>query len=165
MKTKAILFVAAVMLAGTALTASTNLIASTIPSMAAPDGWKILVDRTKTCQISVPSDWTVDKFSPSAASAPDNKSSVIMHASATQTLAGVKTTMESVYPPTKIIEDSPNRLWYAYKAASSAVDSPGASWYVGIPVKGSVCGAQLDFKIGSLEPMMKQMAESMSAVK
>jgi hypothetical protein len=169
MKAKGILFFAMALTVGTVLTASANLIASTVSSAmrssAAPDGWKVLVDRTKTCQISVPSDWVVDKLSPTFANAPDAKANVIMHATPNQTMATVKSTMEGVFPPTKIIEDSPNRLWYAYKAASTAVDSPGASWYVGIPVKTSVCGAQLDFKNSSSEGMMKQIVESMTAVK
>jgi hypothetical protein len=159
MKTKAILFIAAV------LVFSTTLIASSHTLAFSPDGWKVLVDRSKTCQISVPSDWTVDKFSPSSAGAPDNKSSMTMHASANQTLAAAKGTFEMMYPPKKVIEDSATRAWIAYKADSVAVDSPEVNWYVAIPVKASVCAVQIDFKNPNSEEMMKQVAESMSAVK
>ncbi len=159
MKTKTISFVAAILVFSTALIASSNSRA------AAPDGWKILIDRSKTCQISVPSDWKVDQFSPSSAGAPDNKSSMTMHASPNQTLAKAKGTFEMLFPPTKVIEDSATRAWIAYKADSVAVDSPEVNWYVAIPVKTSVCAVQIDFKNPSSEPMMKQLAESMSAVK
>jgi len=160
MKAKAILFIATVLVASTAVLASTSA-----PSSAAPDGWKILIDRSKTCQISVPSDWKVDQFSPTAAGAPDNKSSMTMHASPNQTLAKAKGTFEMMYPPKKVIEDSATRAWIAYKADSVAVDSPEVNWYVAIQVKASVCAVQIDFKNPSSEAMMKQIAESMSAVK
>jgi hypothetical protein len=159
MKAKAILIIAAVALV------SIILSESAISRAAAPDGWKVLVDRSKTCQISVPSDWKVDQFSPSSAGAPDNKSSMTMHASANQTLAKAKGTFEMLFPPTKVIEDSATRAWIAYKADSVAVDSPEVNWYVAIPVKTSVCAVQIDFKNPSSEAMMKQLAESMSAVK
>ena len=150
---KAIAFVAVILVASTALAAG------------APDGWKVLTDRSKTCQISVPSDWVVDAFSPSSASSPDKKASEIMHATRNQTLSEVKSSIEMVFPPTKVIEDSPSRLWYAYKAAGAAVDSPAVSWYVGIPAKGNVCGVQIDFKDPAMEPAMKQIATSMAAAK
>jgi hypothetical protein len=159
MRAKAILIIASVVLASTVLSAST------ISRAAAPDGWKVLIDRSKTCQISVPSDWKVDQFSPSSAGAPDNKSSMTMHASPNQTLAKAKGTFEMLYPPKTVIEDSATRAWIAYKADGVAVDSPEVNWYVAIPVKTSVCAVQIDFKNPSSEAMMKQLAESMSAVK
>jgi hypothetical protein len=159
MKTKTISFVATILVFSTALIASSN------SQAAAPDGWKVLIDRSKTCQIAVPSDWKVDQFSPSSAGAPDNKSSMTMHASPNQSLAKAKGTFEMLFPPTKVIEDSATRAWIAYKADSVAVDSPEVNWYVAIPVKTSVCAVQIDFKNPSSEAMMKQLAESMSAVK
>ena len=159
MKAKLVLFFAAVVMTSIAV------VASAMPFGAAPDGWKVLVDRKKACQISVPSDWVVEKLSPSSASAPDNKASVTMSSATGQTLDKAKATMTSMFPPLKVIEDSPKRFWYAYRAPSTAVDSPAVSWYVGIQVTGSVCGAQMDFKNPSLESTMKQMADSMSAAK
>ena len=159
MKTKAILFIAALSVA------STTLVASTVSRAAAPDGWKVLIDRSKTCQISVPSEWVVDKFSPTSASAPDKKADLTMHASPNQTLVKAKTTFEMLFPPKKVIENSATRAWDAYKPDSVAVDSPEVSWYVAIQVKTNVCAAQLDFKNPSSEAIMKQVVESMSAVK
>jgi hypothetical protein len=88
-----------------------------------------------------------------------------MHASPNQTLAKAKGTFEMMYPPKNVIEDSATRAWIAYKADSVAVDSPEVNWYVAIQVKTSVCAVQIDFKNPSSEAMMKQLAESMSAVK
>jgi hypothetical protein len=70
--------------------------------------------------------------------------------------------MEQTYLPTKVIEDSKSRLWYAYKNARAAEDSPEMNWYVGIPSKGNVCGVQINFKDPSAEPVMKQIAESLA---
>lgn len=159
MKTKVILLIS------TIVVVSMVLSVPSISRAAAPDGWKVLIDRSKTCQISVPSDWKVDQFSPSSAGAPDNKSSMTMHASPNQTLAKAKGTFEMMYPPKKVIEDSATRAWIAYKADNVAVDSPEVNWYVAIPVKTSVCAVQIDFRNPSSEPMMKQLAESMSVAK
>jgi hypothetical protein len=159
MKKKAIPFFAAL------LVTSIAVVASTMPAATTPAGWKVLVDKTKNCQISVPPDWVVSTFSPSVADSADKKANLTMHSAPAQSLDQVKTIMEGMYPPTKVIEDSKSRVWYAYKAPSVAVDSLQVDWYVGIPAKGNVCGAQITFKVPSMEPMMKQIAESMSAAK
>jgi hypothetical protein len=162
---KAIPFMATVLVASTALVSSTVLVASSTFPASAPDGWKVLIDRSKTCQISVPANWIVDSFSPSSAGAPDKKADMTMHASPNQTLDKAKATIQMVYPPKKVIEDSASRFWYAYKADSVAVDSPEVNWYVAIPVKTSVCAVQIDFKDPSMEAAMKQLGESMSVIK
>ncbi len=160
MKAKLFLFFALLMMTSIAVVASSVLAATT------PAGWKVLIDKTKNCQISVPADWVVSTLSPSMADSPDKKANVVMHGTNMgQTLDQAKAAMEGMYPPTKVVEDSKSRLWYAYKPPSVAVDSPEVDWYVGIPSKGNVCGTQITFKVPTMEPMMKQIAESMSATK
>jgi hypothetical protein len=159
MKTKSILFIASILIVPMAL------IASLASRTAAADGMKVLIDRSKTCQISVPSNWVVDQFSPSSAGSPDKKADLTMHASPNQNLTAAKSTFEMMYPPKKVIEDSASRAWIAYKADGVAVDSPEVNWYVAIPVKTSVCAVQIDFKDPGMESAMKQVAQSMSAVK
>lgn len=137
------------------------LIASAGVAANTPAGWKVLIDRTKTCQIAAPQDWTPIMFSPSSANSPDNKASFVMHATTGQSLDEVKSVMEGMFPPTKVIEDSKIRLWYVY-ASSGAAGGAETNWYVGIPSKGNVCGAQITFKDPGMEPLMKQIAGTMA---
>ena len=135
-------------------------------SATVPAGWKVLVDKTKNCQIAVPPDWVSSPLSPSMADSADKKSSIVMHGTNQgQTLEQAKSVMEQMFPPTKVIEDSKTRLWYAYKGANEDEDSPVVNWYVGIPANGNVCGVQMNFKNPSAEPVMKQIAESMAPAK
>lgn len=153
MKTKMVPFFAAAILASAAIAATT------------PSGWKVLADKTKNCQISVPPDWVVSSYSPSSADSPDKKASLTMHGTNQgQTLDDAKSVMEVQFPPIKVIEDSKSRLFYSYKSPNSP-DGTADNYYVGIPVKGNVCGAQVTFKNASLEPVAKQIAESLSAAK
>jgi hypothetical protein len=64
--------------------------------------------------------------------------------------------------PTKTIEDSGKRLWYAYQGASTAAG--GADWYVAVP--GSpVCTAQISFKAAAMEETAKKIALSLTQAK
>jgi hypothetical protein len=141
------------------------LVASAVLAAQAPAGWKVLTDRSKNCQIACPSNWVVDMLSPSSAGAPDKKADFTMHCTTNQSLPQVKQTMEMVFPPTKVIEDTKDRLWYAYKSGSGGDDTSVTNWYVGIPSKGNVCGVQIEFKDPSLETMAKQIVSSMSPTK
>lgn len=142
------------------------IVASAGIAANAPAGWKILTDKTKNCQIAVPPDWITSQFSPSMANSPDKKANIVMHGTDRgQTLEQAKAMMEHAFAPTKVMEDSKNRLWYAYKGLNASPDSREANWYVGIPSKGNVCGVQINFKDSSLESLMKQIAESLAASK
>lgn len=151
---KTIPFISALLLAAVALAANV------------PSGWKVLVDRTKFCQVAVPPDWIPDKIAPSMANSPDNKSSIVMHGTNQgQTLAQAKTIIEQLMPPIKVIEDSKTRLWYSYKKPNAPADSTETSWYVAIPSNGNVCAARIDFKNPSGEAVAKQIAESLAPAK
>src|ERR1700722_2788431 len=151
MRMKSISYVGALFVVSITLVATTGLRATT------PAGWKVLIDKTKNCQISVPGDWVVDTTSPSVAYSPDKKANVFMHGTNQgQSLDDAKSVMQAQYPPIKVMEDSKSRLFYSYKSPNSADDNLD-NYYVGIPVKGNVCGAQVTFKIASLEPVAKQI--------
>jgi hypothetical protein len=131
-----------------------------------PVEWKLLVDKTKTCQISVPSDWAANTFSPSAADSPDNLSDVRMDVTNLgKTLREFKVTAERIYAPIKIFEDSKSRLWFSYKNGADPEGSRRTYYLVGIPVKENVCAAQISFENRKLAPVAKQIAQSLVAAK
>jgi hypothetical protein len=142
------------------------LLASTGLAVATPIEWKVLVDKTKSCQLSVPPDWVVDASYPSQGSSPDAQVSVLtLGIEHGQTLKIVKEETEKIFSPIKIFEDSKKRLWFSYKEVTAPEGSRDINYYVAIPVNGSVCGARISMRNSSLAPIGKQIVESISAVK
>jgi hypothetical protein len=139
------------------------LFAGTILSIAAPAraADQVLVDRKDACQVSVPADWKTDPVLKGSAHSPDKQGSVVISSTnAGQSLADAKKVVSSTFPPVTVLDDSANRYWYEYRPAGGR----GRAWYVGIPVKGNVCGAQITMKDGN-EAVAKAIATSISAKK
>ncbi len=138
------------LLAGTLVTAAANA--------GAPDpGWQKVTARKSGCVMYVPADWTVDPVIKGSAGLADRSASAVVSLTdAASTLAEVKPVMQGMYKPTKTFEDSTHRLWYEYQANQQT------SWYVGVPVKGGICGAQIAFKPGK-EAIANKIAASVGA--
>lgn len=120
-------------------------------------------DKQGACQIAVPADWVADKLVSSFVSSADGKANAVPHGvRAGQSFAEATTLSKQVMPPTKTIEDSSKRLWYAYQSGSTA--DGGADWYVAVP--GSpVCTAQISFKAPAMEETAKKIALSLKQAK
>lgn len=119
-----------------------------------PAGWQKVLARKGGCAMSVPADWKIDSLiKGSAAMADDTASAVVSLADSVSTLADVKPVMQRMFKPTKTFEDSAHRLWYEYQNAGAP------HWYVGVPVRGGICGAQISFKAGK-EDVAKKVAAS-----
>jgi len=112
------------------------------PSKAEP-GWQKVTARKGGCFMSVPADWKVDPLLKGSAGLDDQSASAVVSlADSVTSLAEVKPVMEGNFKPTKTFEDSPRRLFYQYQAGSRTV------FYIGVSVKGGICGAQVSFKPG-----------------
>jgi hypothetical protein len=160
MKTKTVSFITAILAVSSFVAASTLLDATT------PAGWKVLVDMTKSCQISVPSDWIVSSSSLISADSPDKKADVRMNVTNLgHTLREFKVTAEQIYVPIKIFEDSKSRLWFSYEEPSAPEGIRVVNFFVGIPVEGNVCAARVSFEKRRLESVAKQIAQSLAAAK
>jgi len=140
------------------------LAASTIVLAAAPAGWKLVTDRKKTCQYSVPADWIPDTLLVGTATSGDKKSDAVVHGNE-QSLAEIKPMIQQMIPPDKVIEDNGKRYWYSYKHLANAGDLPGTHWYVAVAIPGGVCGAQISFKDPSAEAVAKQIVDSIGPAK
>jgi hypothetical protein len=121
---------------------------------ASEAGWQKVLARKGGCAMSVPADWKVDPLIKGSAGLPDNSASAVVSlADSVSTLAEVKPVMEGMFKPTKTFDDSAHRLWYEYQNAGAP------HWYVGVPVKGGICGAQISFKAGK-EDVARKVAAS-----
>ena len=140
------------------------LAVSTMVLAAVPSGWKVVVDRKKTCQYAVPADWTADKLLVGTATSADKKSNVVVRGNE-QSLADIKPTIQQMIPPDKVIEDNGKRYWYSYKHLANASDLSGTNWYVAVAVPGGVCAAQVSFKDPGAEAVAKQIVDTIGAAK
>ena len=127
------------------------------PQSAALAGWQKVVARKGGCIMYVPADWKVDSLVKGSAGLDDNSvSAVVSFTDGMSTLAEVKPVMQGMFKPTKTFEDSAQRLWYQYTNAGRT------GYYVGLPVKGGICGAQISFKPGK-ETIADKVAASIAA--
>ena len=126
-----------------------------------PAGWKVVTDRRQTCQYAVPADWSQDRLVSSSSVSPDKKSKVVIHGTQ-ESLADTKKDLQQTITPEKTIEDSGKRFWFTFKSVTGA---EGTNWYVGVPVSGGTCAAQISFKDAGAESTMKQIVETVGAAK
>jgi hypothetical protein len=127
-----------------------------------PTGWKVAKDHKGVCQCAVPPDWKVGTFGDGTA--PDGKSSIIV-SNAPQTMAQIKENSKMTYTLEKIVEDAASRYWYTFKAHSPGhIDD--TNWYVAVPAGSSVtCIATISFKDAAMEPMAKQIVDTIGPAK
>jgi hypothetical protein len=132
-------------------------VASTVPA-----GWKVVKDHKGTCQYAVPPDWKTGTFGD--ATSPDGKGSINVNG-AQQTMSEIKQNSAMVMPVDKVVEDTPSRYWYVYKAQGSA-EVDNTNWYVAVPASSSVtCIAQISFKGATTEALGKQIVNTIGPVK
>ncbi len=123
---------------------------------------QVVVDRKGACQVTVPGDWKVDSLLKGSAGSADNAESIVLSSTSNgQSLNDAKGVMQQMFKPVKILEDSASRFWYEYVPPNNA-SGKARAWYVGIPLKGNVCGAQITMKDGN-EAAAKTIAMSVKA--
>ena len=120
-------------------------------------------DRQGACQIAVPGDWVSDKLVASFMQSADGKANAVAHGLRSgQSFTEATSLAKQAMKPSKMIEDSAKRVWYAYQGNSTA--GGGTSWYVA--VAGSpVCAAQINFKDAATEETAKKIALSLTQAK
>jgi len=127
-------------------------------STAADPGWQKVSARKGGCVMYVPPDWSVDPVVKGSAESADHAiAAVVSKTDSVNTLAEVKPIMQNMYKPTKTFEDNAHRLWYQYEF------NQRTGWYIGVPVKGGVCGAQISFKPGKEPAVANKIAASVAA--
>ncbi|HEY4212474.1 MAG TPA: hypothetical protein VGM84_13425 [Steroidobacteraceae bacterium] len=141
-------------------TAASALIVASLAAPAAPPsaGWQKVLARKGGCSLYVPADWKVGAVLKSSAASPDGTASAVVdRTDVATTLAEVKPVIQGMYKPVKTFEDSSQRLWYSYELNNKT------QWYVGVPVKGGICGAQLTVGKPDQDATAKKIAMSVAA--
>jgi hypothetical protein len=138
----------------------TLICAAAVPAASAqtPPAGKAVTDVRKTCQVTVPTDWT---YSTGTAYSPDKKISATIHGLRDQTFDAGKTMIKSVMKPIKTIQDDSKRLIYTMDPGPVA---PGKSgWYV-VANTTPVCSLSFTFDSGTSEATLKTIADSLAPV-
>ena len=113
-----------------------------------------------TCVMSVPADWKANPMLKSDVSTADASAGAVIHTDAgVTTLAGIKPLLLQSLKPVKTFEDSSQRWWFQYRNGSGTT-----SWYVGVPGKHGVCGAQIGFKQAAMTDTARKIALSVGPV-
>jgi hypothetical protein len=123
----------------------------------------VVKDRQGACQLAVPADWVSDKLVASFMQSADGKANAVPHGlRAGQTFAEAMVLAKQVTPPSKMIEESAKRVWYAYQGAGAA--GGGTDWYVAV-AGGTICTAQISFKNPATEDTARKIALSLTQAK
>jgi hypothetical protein len=124
---------------------------------AQASGGKTVTDVRKTCQITVPSDWTADL---STAYSPDKKISATVHGMRAQAFDAAKTTFTSANKPLKTLKDDGKILLYTMDAQPP---EPGKSGWAAVKNTTPVCTVALLFPAGTKEATLQAIVDSLAA--
>lgn len=69
----------------------------------------------------------------------------------------VKQQLQGKMPPLKVLKDSADRYWYAYRDPADAEDSPDTHWMIAVAGTGQVCAVQITFKSANGESVPTQI--------
>jgi len=131
-----------------------GLLTASAGAAAAPAGWKVIKDRKGNCQMIVPSTW---KGEVSAASPEDRQAMASIHLLPGKNWDESKLMAQQVMVPSAVLEDSAERLWFAYGTNAGETD-----WYITVPGPLGPCAAQVTFKNETLADAAKQIATSVA---
>lgn len=116
-----------------------------------------VVSLKKTCAVSVPAGWRIDKWISSDAASPDHSAEVTIDSDArAASLTAIKPLLQSMFKPIHVFEDRPQRLWYAYRGGAGS----GTHWYVGVPGQVGICAAQISFRSAAQTGLARRIAMS-----
>jgi hypothetical protein len=130
--------------------------AMTATGLAQTPAGKIATDVRKTCQVTVPADWTYDT---GTAFSPDKKISATIHGLRDQTFAEGKDTVKQAMKPIKVLQDDSKRLIYTMDVSAIAPGKNG--WYV-VANTTPTCSLSFTFDAGADEALLKKIADSIA---
>ena len=120
-------------------------------------GGKTVTDVRKTCQITVPADWTADT---GTAYSPDKKISATVHGMRAQAFDAAKTTFTSVNKPLKTLKDDGKVFVYTMEPQPAEA---GKSGWAAVKNTTPVCTVALMFPTGTKETMLQAIVDSLAA--
>lgn len=119
-----------------------------------------VTDTKKTCQLTIPADWTVVG---ATGYAPGKKISASLNSVVgNRSFADAKTFVQGAYHPVKVLQDDAKRLLYTFDPGIMGAGKSG--WYEVISST-PTCAASFMFAPGTDEAVLRKVADSLAAVK
>ncbi len=116
--------------------------------LSAQPGWKVVKDRTNSCQISVPENWGQSAFMVRS----DGK--VRVFSAETQTMVAER-----------MLENTPKLVFYVMKSHSAPGAQPLVTYQASVPGNGYHCTAQINVKTDYPEDQVKRIVATFAAEK
>ncbi len=122
---------------------------------APPEGWKVVKDAKRKCQLAVPRDWVVVGGSGLAHSRA-KKARVGIHANNTSSWSELTEVAKGTLRPTAIIEDAPTRLFFKHRAS-------GLHYFLARSFPGFACVGTVDFDDADASEKYGELAKQIIA--
>jgi hypothetical protein len=122
-----------------------------------PAGWKVVKDRKGACQVSVPGDWKISEMVTSSAAGPD-QSGVMVTSQPGTTIKPMNEVVQKAVGVDKMIENTPQRTFWAGKPGSMSGLPPVVGYHVTVPGKGGLCYALITIPKGGSEDLVKKIS-------
>jgi hypothetical protein len=121
-------------------------------------GWHTIKDKTGSCQLSLPPNWTILSL-PGHASSPDHMGTTLISGHRPYRPFSEET-LRVLHPDT-VFENSPKRSFYAKKAS----DATSVSYHVEVPGSANACVAEISATSSYSQDEIKKIALTLSAAK
>ena len=115
-------------------------------SLSAQAGWKVVKDRTNSCQISVPENW--------------GQSVITVRGNGK---VGVFSAETQKMVAERMIENTPKLVFYVMKSHPSPGDQPLVTYQASVPGNGYHCTAQINVKPDYPEDQVKRIVAPFAA--
>jgi hypothetical protein len=126
---------------------------------AQPAGWKVIKDRSGTCQIAVPANWT-PLSAPGFVNSPESTSTVLT--ASLQPFAPLPEDILKTLNIGKLYENSASRVFYVSKPEDA---SGHVRYHVEVPGKTSACIAEMSLTSSYPEDEAKKIAMTVASIK
>jgi hypothetical protein len=129
------------------------------PVCAQPAGWKVIKDRSGTCQISVPSNWTA-LSAPGFVNSPESTTTILT--ASQEPYAPIPDGVLKTLNIGKLYENSASRFFYVSKPQDA---SGHISYHIEVPGKMTACIAEMTLTVSYSEEEAKKIAMTLASVK
>jgi hypothetical protein len=132
---------------------------------AQPAGWHLIKDEAGACQMAVPPNWTVNAQLPRMATGPEMAAASIL-TQAGKTVRPLTDAVQNVLGVDKMLENTPQRVFWSIKPASFPAGTPPVvAYHITVQGKNGTCVGQITLKQGASETLVKQIAYTVAPAK
>ena len=123
-----------------------------------PSGWKVLHDKTHTCQMAVPADWKVLTEAGWMGQAPNNQADAEITFQSGKTLKPLSDMAQKALNVAKMFDNTPQRIFWSSQPTKTS--DPITPYAVRIAAKGGICAGLISTRSAVSEDVVKKIAST-----